>query len=213
MSEDCFQETSSPQLPNSPPADQLPPLLPESPIITESRVPLILENSVTGEDTNSLPTEPPKQQLCVYSQQQPSQQIKLNTSRVDLKSELEIEPKSDSNSPLDVQGETCEETGNLSVTMFHSGHLSHLLKLTDQPYRRKKTLTADDFSGEVLFRHRPYHQVRKEEIFKFSQSTGGRFSATRRPRAFLLRGPKPHAPAREGAWSTFRPRASTSSLA
>ena len=81
MSEDSFQETSSPQLPNnSPPADQLPPLLPESPIITESRVPLIVENSVTGEDTNSLPAEPPKQQLCVYSRRQPSQQIELNTS-------------------------------------------------------------------------------------------------------------------------------------
>ncbi|RVW75046.1 Copia protein [Vitis vinifera] len=95
MSEDSFQETSSPQLPNSPPAEQLPTLLPKSPIITESRVPSILENSVTGEDTNSLPAEPPKQQLCETCQ----------------KSELEIEPESDSNSPLDVQGETCEETG------------------------------------------------------------------------------------------------------
>ena len=106
--------------------------------------------------------------------------------------------------------------GNLSVTVFHSGHPSHLLKLLDQPYRRQKTLTTDNFSGdlfrEVLFRHRPYHQVCKEEIFKFSQSTGGRILATRRPRAFLLRRLEPHAPAREGAWSTFRPRASTSSL-
>ena len=68
----CFWETSSAQLPNSPPAEQLPPLLPESPIITESRVPLILENSVTGEDTNSLLAEPPKQQLRVYSRRQPS---------------------------------------------------------------------------------------------------------------------------------------------
>ena len=32
--------------------------------------------------------------------------------------------------------------GNLSVTVFHSGHLPHLLKLSDQPYRRQKTLTA-----------------------------------------------------------------------
>ena len=67
MSEDCFQEISSPQLPNSPPTEQLPPLLSESPIITESRVPSMLENSVTGEDTNSPPAEPPKQQLRVYS--------------------------------------------------------------------------------------------------------------------------------------------------
>ena len=31
---------------------------------------------------------------------------------------------------------------NLSVTVFHSGHLSHLLKLSDQPYRRQKNLIA-----------------------------------------------------------------------
>ena len=113
--------------------------------------------------------------------------------------------------------------GNLSVTAFHSGHPSHLLKLSAQPYRRQKTLTAvrnphrrrlfrRPFSGEVIFRHRPYHQVRKE-IFKFSQSTGGKISATHRPRTFLLRRPKSHAPVREGAWSTFWSRASTSNLA
>ena len=75
--------------------------------------------------------------------------------------------------------------GNLSVTVFHSGHLSHLLKLSDQPSRRQKTLTAVrkpsppvTFSDDVLFLHRPYHQVRKEEIFKFCQSIGGRFSST-----------------------------------
>ena len=86
--------------------------------------------------------------------------------------------------------------GNFSMTVFHSDHLFHLLKLSDQPYRRQKTLTAGDFSGEVIFRHRPYHQVCKEEIFKFCQSTGGRFSITCRPRAFLLRWPKPHASTR-----------------
>ena len=32
--------------------------------------------------------------------------------------------------------------GNLSMTVFHSDHLFHLLKLSDQPYRRQKTLTA-----------------------------------------------------------------------
>ena len=31
---------------------------------------------------------------------------------------------------------------NLSVTVFHSGHLPHLLKLSGQPYRHQKTLTA-----------------------------------------------------------------------
>ena len=87
MSEDCFQETSSPQLPNSPPAGQLPPLLLESPTTTESRVPLMLENFVIGEDTNSLPAEPPKQQFHVYSWLQ--QQIELNTSQANQRSEPE----------------------------------------------------------------------------------------------------------------------------
>ena len=32
--------------------------------------------------------------------------------------------------------------GNLLVTVFHFGHLSHLLKLSDQPYRCQKPLTA-----------------------------------------------------------------------
>ena len=41
--------------------------------------------------------------------------------------------------------------GNLSVTVFHSGHPSHLLKLSDQPYRRQKSLTACD-----LFRRSPF---------------------------------------------------------
>ena len=50
----------------------------------------------------------------------------------------------------------CESIlGNLSVTVFHSGHPSHLLKLSDQPYRRQKTLTAGDFSAE-LFRRSPF---------------------------------------------------------
>ena len=48
----------------------------------------------------------------VYSRRQASQQIELNTSQADQKFEPEIEPKSESNSPVDVQGETCEETGD-----------------------------------------------------------------------------------------------------
>ena len=108
----------------------------------------------------------------------------------------------------------CESImGNLLVTVFYSGHLPNLLKLSGQPYRCKKTLTAGDFSDEVLFRHQPYHQVRKEEIFKFCQSTGGRISVMRRPRVFLLRWPETHTPAHEDAWITFRQCASTSSLA
>ena len=41
------------------------------------------------------------------------------------------------------------------MTVFHSGHLSHLLKLSDQPYRHQKTLTAGDFSGD-FFRQSPF---------------------------------------------------------
>ena len=35
--------------------------------------------------------------------------------------------------------------GNLSVTVFHSGHPFHLLKLPINPHRRRKTLIAGDF--------------------------------------------------------------------
>ena len=95
--------------------------------------------------------------------------------------------------------------GNFSMTVFHSGHLPHLLKLSSQPYRCQKTLTAGDFSGNSFWRspfpHRPYHQVCKEEFFKFYQSTRGRISVTCRPRTFLLRRPEPHTPAR-GALSS-----------
>ena len=44
---------------------------------------------------------------------------------------------------------------NLSVTVFHSGYLSHLLKLSDQSYRRQKTLTASNFFGD-FFRLSPF---------------------------------------------------------
>ena len=40
--------------------------------------------------------------------------------------------------------------GNLSVTVFHSDHPSHLLKLPINPHRRRKTLTAGDFSGDLF---------------------------------------------------------------
>ena len=40
--------------------------------------------------------------------------------------------------------------GNLLVIVFHSDHPSHLLKLSDQQYRRQKTLTAGDFSDDIF---------------------------------------------------------------
>ena len=103
------------------------------------------------------------------------------------------------------------------MTVFHSGHLSHLLKLSDQPYRRQKTLTTGDFSGNLfLTKSFPTPTIP-------SGAQGGDlqvFSKHRReilthapPNAFLLRRPESHVPAREGAWSTFRPCTSTSNLA
>ena len=50
----------------------------------------------------------------------------------------------------------CESIlGNLSVTVFHSSHLSHLLKFSDQSYRRQKTLTAGNFSDN-FFQRSPF---------------------------------------------------------
>ena len=98
--------------------------------------------------------------------------------------------------------------GNLPMTVFHSGHLSHPLKLSGRSNRRQKTFTVGDFSGDVFFRHRPHRKERLEEISNLSQSTGTRNPSTRLTRAFF----RP-ATAREGAWATFRQRASSSSLA
>ena len=88
--------------------------------------------------------------------------------------------------------------GNLSVTVFHSGHLSHARGGEEvNRIAVRKPSPPTNFSGNVLFRHRLYHQVRKEEIFKFCQNTGGRFSSTRQPHAFLLRRPELHASSRK----------------
>ena len=101
----------------------------------------------------------------------------------------------------------CESIlGNLSVTVFHSNHLPHLLKLSGQPYRRQKTLTAGNFF-QRLFRQSPFptptipsgaqggdlqvlSKHRKENLSR------GRISVTRQPRAFLLRRPEPQSSAR-----------------
>ena len=77
--------------------------------------------------------------------------------------------------------------GNLPVTMFHSGHLPHLLKLSGQSDHHQKTLTVGNFfgeffrqlSGDVFFRHRPYRKEHLEEIFNFFQSTVTKNSVTR----------------------------------
>ena len=70
------------------------------------------------------------------------------------------------------------------MTVFHSGHLFYLPKLSGQPYRGQKTLiTVNIFSAiffrrllfsNDIFRHQPHHQERKEEICNFSQSIGAK---------------------------------------
>ncbi|RVW74011.1 putative mitochondrial protein [Vitis vinifera] len=58
----------------------------------------------------------------------------------------------------------CESIlGNLTVTVFHSGHFSHLLKLSCQSYRRQKTLTVGNFFGNFFWRSpflTPDHTIR-----------------------------------------------------
>ena len=110
----------------------------------------------------------------------------------------------------------CESIlGNLSVTVFHSDHLPHLLKLSGQPYRRQKTLTAGNFF-QRLFRRSPFptptipsgaqggdlqvlSKHRKENLSR------GRISVTRQPRAFLLRRPEPQSSARGAHSGTALP--------
>ena len=104
--------------------------------------------------------------------------------------------------------------GNLSVTVFHSGHLSHLLKLSDQLYRRQKTLTAGDFSGD-LFPATSFSNA--DHTIRCARRRSSTFlkapEEESHPRASLLWRPESHVSAREGTWVIFRPRASTFSLA
>ena len=110
--------------------------------------------------------------------------------------------------------------GNLSVTVFHSSHLPHLLKFSDQPYRRQKTLTtirkpSSSATFQRLFSAKSFSDT--DHTIKCARRRSSSLvkapEGDSQPRVFLLRRPKPHAPAREGAMSTFRPRASTFSLA
>ena len=98
--------------------------------------------------------------------------------------------------------------GNLSVTVFHSGHLPHLLKLSDQPYHRQKTLT-------------PYHRQSPFLTPTIPSSAQGENLQvlSKHRRENLSHVPTTHvsSPAawtsHASAWSTFRQRASTSNLA
>ena len=104
--------------------------------------------------------------------------------------------------------------GNLSVTVFHSGHPSYLLKHSDQPYHRQKTLTAGDFSDDLFLTTSfsdTNHTIRcaRRRSSTFLKAPEEEYH----PRASLLQRPESHAPAREGVWVTFRPHPSTSSLA
>ncbi|RVW72669.1 Trafficking protein particle complex subunit 8 [Vitis vinifera] len=89
--------------------------------------------------------------------------------------------------------ETNDSVSFRSLSLSSKAFRSTVLP-SENPHCRR--LFPATLFGEVLFQHRPYHQVRKEEIFKFCQSTRGRISVTCRPHAFLLRWPEPHALAR-----------------
>ena len=103
--------------------------------------------------------------------------------------------------------------GNFPVIVFHFGHLSHLPNLSGQSDHRQKTLIAGNFSGEffpatsgdVFFRHRPYHKERLEEISNFCQSIGTRNSTTRRPCAVFRPTTESHAPARKALFGEALP--------
>ena len=99
--------------------------------------------------------------------------------------------------------------GNLSVTVFHSGHPSHLLKLPINPHRRRKTLIAGDFPAKSFSDTDHTIRCAKRRSSTFLKAP----EEESQPRVSLLRRPKSQAPAREGAWGTFRPHISTSSLA
>ena len=89
--------------------------------------------------------------------------------------------------------------GILSVTVFHADHLSHLLKLSDQPYRRQKTLTAvRKPSPPATFPAKSFsdtdHTIRcaMRRSSSFLKAPEGESH----PRTFLLRRPESHMPAR-----------------
>ena len=107
------------------------------------------------------------------------------------------------------------------MTVFHSGHLFHLPKLSGQPYCGQKTLITVNifpaiFSGDFSATFFPAIFFNTDHIIRSAKRRSETFLKASEPktdpRAFFLRGPKSHASAREGAWPTFWCRVSTCRL-
>ena len=71
------------------------------------------------------------------------------------------------------------------MTVFHSDHLPHLLKFSGQPYRRQKTLTADDFSDDSF----------QQSSFSDTDHT---IRCTRRRSSSFIKTPERESQSREG---------------
>ena len=107
------------------------------------------------------------------------------------------------------------------MTVFHSGHLFHLLKLSGQPYHGQKTLITVNifptiFSGKFSDDFFPTIFFDTDHIIRRAKRRSATFlkapEPKTHPRATLLWRPESHAPTREGSWPTFRCRASSSRL-
>ena len=104
------------------------------------------------------------------------------------------------------------------MTVFYFGHLFHLPKLSDQPYRGQKTLiTINIFPANIFFPtifSDTDHMIRKAKrrFATFLKAPEPKSRSTRLPLVVFLRQPESHTPVREGAWPTFWCRASTSRL-
>ena len=91
------------------------------------------------------------------------------------------------------------------MIVFHSGHLFHLSKSSDQSYRGQKTLITINIFPTIFS---DTDHIIWSAIATFLEAPEPKTG----PRAVLLRRPESHAPAHEGAWPTFWCRASTSRL-
>ena len=94
------------------------------------------------------------------------------------------------------------------MTVFHSGHLFHLPKLSSQPYRGQKTLITINIFPTIFFDIDHIIWSAKKRSATFLKELEPKTD----PRAAFLRRPESHTLAREGGWPTFWCRASTNRL-